>query len=282
MQAATTRGFGPVSLFFSWIPKNLRPSNTWVLGDDLAGIIVEKGSMVKQFEVGDEVYGMSMNFRTGSCAEFAAISHDCIAQKPVNLRYAEAASVPLAGLTALQALSLGNVNEYSNILIIGASGGVGTFAVQIAKAMGAYVTGVCSGKNSDLVLSLGADEVIDYTKRSFIDEEHDFDVVIDATSFESLFSCSSILKEDGIYVTTAGFAHSILTFFAAKYRPGKQRSKKTWVNSNTKDLEKLRYYLESGQVVPVLDSEYSLSEISKSYARSKTGRAVGKIVINIK
>jgi len=267
---------------YSLTPKFLKISKSMIFGDDLAGVIVEVGNKVTGFKVGDSVYGMSMHFRTGSCAEFAAIPQQCISLKPKNLGYSEAASAPLAGLTALQGLNMAGVGKDSKVLIIGASGGVGSFAVQIAKAMGAHVSGVCSGKNIELVAQLGADDVIDYTTRDYINEENNFDVVIDATSFQSLFSCSSLLKDDGVFVTTVGYANAFFKFILSKYRPGKQIAKNTQVKANPRDLEALTQYIEQGHVTPLIDGQYSLNEIGQSYARSRSGRAVGKIVINIK
>ena len=267
---------------YSLTPTFFKISKSMIFGDDLAGVIAEVGDKVTGFRVGDAVYGMSMHPRTGSCADFAAIPQQCISLKPKNLGYSDAASVPLAGLTALQGLNMADVGKDSKVLIIGASGGVGSFAVQIAKAMGANVTGVCSGKNVELVRKLGADDVIDYTIRDYIHEENDFDVVLDATSFQSLFSCSSLLKDDGIFVTTVGYANSFLKYLLSKFRPGKQTAKNTQVKANRRDLETLTRYIEQGHVTPIIDGQYSLKEIGKSYARSRSGRAVGKIVINIK
>ncbi len=129
---------------------------------------------------------------------------------------------------------------------------------------------------------MGADDVIDYTTRDYINEENNFDVVIDATSFQSLFSCSSLLKDDGVFVTTVGYANAFFKFILSKYRPGKQIAKNTQVKANPRDLEALTQYIEQGHVTPLIDGQYSLNEIGQSYARSRSGRAVGKIVINIK
>jgi alcohol dehydrogenase len=177
---------------------------------------------------------------------------------------------------------MGEVKHGSKILVIGASGGVGTFAVQIAKAMGAEVTGVCSGKNAELVKSLGADAVIDYTAVDYLDDENDFDLVFDATSYESPASCSSLMKEDGIFVTTGGHLKAYVDLLKARLIPGKQKAKRVAVRSNTRDLETLKHYIEEGKIIPVLDSEYALEDIDQAYARSKTGRARGKIVIKVK
>lgn len=317
MKAATTQGFGPYSSLVikdvnkpkvgptdvlvevyassinpkdwklnqklsSVIPPIFDLKNTHIIGDDLAGIVVDKGEQVTDFNIGDEVYGMDMNLRTAACAEYAKISQHCIAHKPASLTFNEAASVPLAALTALQAFYIGDLAEGSRLLIIGASGGVGTFAVQIANAMGAKVTGVCSGKNAELVTRLGAAEVIDYTTQNYLNEENDFDMIFDATAFEGLASCSSLLKDDGVFVTTVGHGKAFFDLFKAQLSRGKQKAKSVFVQSRTKDLETLTRFIDDGKVKPVLDSEYPLAKIDDAFARSKTGRARGKIVIDIK
>jgi NADPH:quinone reductase-like Zn-dependent oxidoreductase len=317
MKAATTRGFGPLSRLAivevdkpspgpedvlvevhassvnpkdwklntnlsSLLPKVGPLAGLHIIGDDLAGVIVEKGKDVTGFEIGDAVYGMDMRLRTAACAEYAVIAQQRIAHKPANISFAEAASVPLAALTALQAFYLGKVEPGSKVMVIGASGGVGTFAVQIAKAMGAEVTGVCSGRNTELVASLGADHLIDYTRQDYLGTYSDFDMVFDATAYESLDSCSSLLKEDGIFISTAGHGKALFNLVKARLSSSRQTARPVWVESHTRDLETLRAYIEAGTVRPVVDSEYSLESIGDAYARSKTGRSRGKVVINIR
>ncbi len=252
-----------------------------IIGDDLAGVVLECGKKVTAFSVGDQVYGMDMNWRTAACAERAIISQRMVARKPDKLSFGEAAAVPLAGLTALQALRLGNTQAGSKVLVIGASGGVGSFAVQIAKALGAAVTGVCSGKNQSLVLGLGAGSVIDYTQGDYRRETRDFDVVFDATSYETPQSCASLLQNDGFFVSTGGQATAYTGWATAKLLPGQHQAKIVMVKSNTADLDALRELIEAGKVRVVIDSEFSLGDIEQAYERSKSGRARGKIVINI-
>ena len=237
---------------------------------------------MRDFEIGDEVYGMDMDFRTAACAEFAVIGQDRIALKPVNLSFGQAAAVPLAALTALQALHMGGAGAGTEVLVIGASGGVGTFAVQLAKAMGASVTGVSSGRNTGLVAELGADYVIDYTEGDYREADEDFDLVFDATAYESPASCASLLKEDGMFVTTVGHSKAMLGLLRARLSASSPTGKMVAVKSNTRDLETLKQYIEAGEVTPVIDSEYALDDIDQAYARSRTGRARGKIVINVK
>jgi len=259
-----------------WLP---RP---FIIGDDLAGVVVAKGDNVKNLAIGDAVYGMDMNYRTAACAEFARISAGRIAKKPLSLSFKQAAASPLAGLTALQGLQIGKAGKGTRVLIIGASGGVGTFAVQIAKAMGACVTGVCSGRNAALVSDIGADEVIDYTQENFKQRQDEFDLVFDVTSFHSYASCSGLMKADGIFVSTGGNAKAVASSLRDRWLRKQKQSRNVWVNSNTKDLEKLAEYLDQGQVKPVIDSEFGLEEIDLAYQRSRSGHAVGKIVIAIK
>ena len=317
MRAATTQGFGPnaklvvkelskpkpapdevlVEVYASSVnPKDWKLNKNassyiplfgglikpMIMGDDIAGVIVDTGNRVSGFSVGDSIYGMSMGLRTGACAEYAVIAQNCIAKKPAHLSYGEAAAIPLAALTAFQAFKIGKLKADQKLLIIGASGGVGTFAVQIAKSMGAHVTGVCSGKNVEIVNSLGADAVIDYTVRDYINEENNLDMIFDVTSHQSLSECSWIMKDDGVYVSTVGGAPAYLNLIKDKFSLSKQISKPVFVDANARDLESLSQYLELGELKPVLDSEYSLDKIDEAYARSMSGRAVGKIVINVK
>ena len=253
-----------------------------VIGDDLAGIVVAKGAEVKAFQLGDDVYGMDMRLRTAACAEFARIDSGCVARKPENLSFEEAAACPLVGLTALQGLRLGKVGKDSKLMIIGASGGVGTFAVQLAKAMGARVTGVCSAKNEALVRELGAEHVIDYRKVDITRLKEDFDVVFDVTSYQSLASCTKLLKPTGIFISTGGNASAIITSIRDRLLYKKQQYRNVWVKPNKPDLERLGKYIEQGLLKPVIDSRFSLKDINKAYLRSKSGHCVGKIIVQVK
>ena len=313
MRSATTRGFGPrarvvvgearppepgpedvlVEVRSSSVnPKDWKVNKplsalvpfgrVHILGDDLAGVVVGVGRDATGFTVGDEVYGMDMRFRTAACAEYARIDHRRIGPKPRNLDFTQAAVVPLAALTCIQAFRIGGVRPGSRVLIIGASGGVGTFAVQIARAKGAHVTGVCSGRNVELVKSLGAEEVIDYTTEDYLHRDADFDMVFDVTSCESLSSCSSLMKEDGVFVSTGGNARSILGRVMARFRSGDQKSRLVLVRSSAADLEELRALIEAGDVTPVLDRVLALEDIDEGYERSRTGRSRGKIGLVIR
>ena len=253
-----------------------------IIGDDLAGVVVDKGAQVSGFAIGDEVYGMDMRLRTAACAEYAVIAQNSIAHKPKNMSFAEAASVPLAALTALQAFYLGGVEQGSKVLVIGASGGVGTFAVQIGKAMGAHITGVCSGKNSELVAGLGAEKVIDYTRCDFLQETNDYDLVFDVTAYESLSSCSSLMAEQGVFISTAGHGKALFNTYRPNFSQGAKTAKAIWVRSRTEDLDTLKTFIEGGLVKAVIDSAFTLDNIQQAYVQSKTGRSRGKVVILVK
>ena len=253
-----------------------------IIGDDLAGVVLQCGSRVRDFAVGDEIYGMDMNWRTAACAERAVISQQKIAHKPTTLSFSEAAAVPLAGLTALQALRAGNIKAGSNVLVIGASGGVGCFAIQIAKAYGAKVTGVCSHRNLALVSDLGADDVIDYTKSDYQQVTAHYDLVFDATSYETPQACSTLLREGGSFISTGGHSKAYFGWAAAKLRPNKRTATVVFVKPNTADLDTLRTLIDTDKVKVVMDSQFNLQDIGQAYARSKTGRARGKIGIIIR
>ncbi len=248
-----------------------------VLGDDLAGTVVKVGAQVKDFKAGDRVYGMDMRLHTVSLAEFAVIDEIRLAPMPSNLSFNEAAAYPLAAQTALQGLRQGGAGAGSEVLIIGASGGVGTFAVQIATAMGCHVTAVCSSRNIELVSSLGADVVIDYTAVDFKQEAGQFDMVFDVTSFETPGSCKSLMKENAHFISTMGHMRANLaTRFA-----NKERASIVTVESWRDDLDTLTAWTEAGQLKPIIDSTYPLEQSKEAYLASQSGRARGKIVIEV-
>jgi alcohol dehydrogenase len=253
----------------------------FIIGDDLSGIVYETGSEVTEFEVGDEVYGMDMRLRTSACAEYAKIATKRIAKKPRNISHVEAGVTPLAALTALQGFKVANLEKGQRILIIGASGGVGTYAVQIAKAWGAEVTAVCSYRNVDLVKSLGPDQIIDYTKEDFTKNEDSFDVIFDATSYESAKTCASLMKEGGVFVTTFGQSKGFCSAIVSKLLPVKHQTKSVTVESYTDHLNELTELFEKGKLKTILDSEVSFEDIDEAYQRSINGRAKGKIAIKI-
>ncbi|HET8705055.1 MAG TPA: NADP-dependent oxidoreductase [Pseudomonadales bacterium] len=265
---------------FSYLPVNaILPL---ILGRDFSGVIVEKGSRVQDFEIGDEVYGYTMNFLKGSYAEYAAVSVNQLARKPKNISFAEAAAIPLVGITALRALQNANLNAGARVLIIGASGGVGTMAVQIARSLGASVIGVCSGKNKALVESLGAEQVVDYTQQNYVDVLNGIDLVFDTTGKESLSKCQSIMNKDGNFITTLPGPMTALNLVESTLGLKQQKVKIVSAFSNRKSLETLTQMVENQQLKPVIDSEFSFEQINDSMERSKTNHARGKVILTIR
>lgn len=248
-----------------------------LFGDDLTGEVVEVGANVEAFQVGDRVYGMDMRPRTASLAEYAAIRAKRIARMPENAGFGEAAAVPLAGQTALQGLRKGRAEAGSSVLVIGASGGVGTYAVQMAKAMGCHVTGVCSTRNIELVRGLGADAVIDYTAGDYRHSAGPFDLVFDVTSFETPVSCAALRKPGGYFISTMGHGRSMVGTLIVR----DPKAALITVESYARDLKTIAEWMGAGQVESVIDSRYSLAEAQKAYKRSRSGRARGKIVIDV-
>ncbi|WP_337886207.1 NAD(P)-dependent alcohol dehydrogenase [Fischerella thermalis] len=252
-----------------------------VLGLDLAGEVVEVGSNVTRFTIGDSIYGSLRPPNGGAYAEFAAVPESCAAIKPTNMSYTEAASVPIAGLTALQGLrDKGNIKSGQAVLINGASGGVGIFAVQIAKILGAEVTGVCSTKNVEFVKSLGADRVIDYTQQDFTQETVQYDIIFDVVGKRSFSECKKVLKPSGIYVTTLPTPENILPGIVTTIIPGK-KAKLVLASANARDLVYLKELIEAGKLRTVIDRTYSLQDLAAAHTYSESERAVGKIAIAV-
>jgi alcohol dehydrogenase len=251
-----------------------------LFGDDLAGRVVSKGSNVTDFDIGDAVYGMDMRLRTASLAERALISQKRIARRPESLSFREAASMPLAAQTAVQGLRRGQAGSGSRVLIIGASGGVGTFVVQVARARGMHVTGVCSGRNADFVRELGADEVIDYNAGDYRKTAGPFDLVFDVASHESPGSCAAMMAPGAWFISTGGDLGSMLgTPF---HRALGTNAASIMVESWREDLDTLTSLVDGGQLKPVIDSEFDLADSEQAYERSQTGRCRGKVVIRVR
>lgn len=252
-----------------------------VLGYDISGEVVQVGSEVTQFRQGDQIYACLDPATSGSYAEYAPVPEKVAYFKPQNLTYEEAAAVPLAAETALQALrDLGEIKAGDRILINGASGGVGTFAVQIAKALGAEVTAVCSQKNAELVKSLGADRIIDYTNQDFTKESVKYDIILDAVAKRSFWECQNILSSNGVYVTTVPDFVNSAAILIAQLIPGK-KAKLILLKSNGKDLAYLKELIEGNKLRSIIARTYPLSEIAQAHAESETGRVVGKLVITV-
>lgn len=253
-----------------------------VLGLDASGIVAEVGDSVNGFKVGDAVYARSDN-GPGKCyAEFVALNPGTVAPKPASLSHVEAAAVPLAALTPINGLrECAQLKAGDRVLIIGASGGVGVFAVQIAKIMGAEVTGVCSTPNIDLVKELGADRVIDYTQEDVLQAGDDYDIIYDVVGAQTYESARPALKENGIYLTLVPVP-GIDFFIPGQTQPEAGKGYFVAWTPHAADLEILTEWIEAGQLRPVIDSEFPLDEIRAAHERSQTLRARGKIVIRVK
>lgn len=260
-----------------------------ILGSDVSGVVVECGPDATLFRVGDEVFGMQPPLgRMGGYAEYVAIDERALARKPSNVSHEEAAAVPCAGLTAYGALlRVGRVRSGSRVTIIGASGGVGTYATQLAAVLGATVTGVCSAANAALVQSLGAQRVIDYKTERFDTLLDSQDVVFDTIGRESLRKCSPVLTPRGRYITTipsaSTFANALSSNLRRAVRLGHAQSAHTiLVRADGRDLSELAAWMSAGKVRSVIDSVFSLSEARAAHERSRTWRSRGKLVLRVR
>jgi NADPH:quinone reductase-like Zn-dependent oxidoreductase len=264
----------------------LRKPSTIRLGVDYAGIVEAIGRNVRQFKRGDEVFGA----RTGAFAEYVTAKADrTVVVKPDNVSFEEAAAVPVAALTALQGLrDKGHVKPGQKVLINGASGGVGSFAVQIAKSFDAHVTGVCSTRNVAMVQALGADRVIDYTRQDFTKESERYDLILDMVGSHALLDYRRVLRPDGIYVVIGGpnegkwvgpmvgfIKASALSPFVSQQFVG------MLTELNPKDLAFLRDLMQAGKLKAVIDRRYGLSDTPSAVAYLEQGHARGKVVITI-
>jgi NADPH:quinone reductase-like Zn-dependent oxidoreductase len=252
-----------------------------ITGLDVCGTVVGVGRSVTRFKKGDDLFAMLSAFAGGGCAEYAAVPERQAAMKPGNLSFAEAAAVPLAGLTALQTLrDYGGIKTGDRVLINGASGGVGSFAVQIARVFGAEVTGVASGKNRDFVLGLGAGRAIDYITEDFTDGTPRYDIIFDAVSSRSFRECRPVLKPKGIYLSTLPKVSTAIRMVTGAILGGK-RSRVISVRPVGADLEVLRAWIEENRLTPRIDRVYPMEKTAEAQTASETGRARGKIVIEI-
>jgi NADPH:quinone reductase-like Zn-dependent oxidoreductase len=263
----------------------LRKPKRNVLGTDFAGRVQAVGSSVMQFRPGDEVFGAG----TGAYAEYVSVAADGLVPKPTNLTFEQAAAVPVAALTALQALrDKGQIRPGHQILINGASGGVGTFAVQIAKAFGAEVTGVCSTSNLDMVRSIGADHVVDYTREDFTTGRRRYDLMIDIAGSRSFSECRRVLAPEATLVIVGGpktnrllgpLSHVLKTRLASV---GRSQKVVFFISQNKKDdMVALHDLLEAGKVTPVIDRRYELSEVPDAFRYLGEGHARAKVVITV-
>lgn len=265
----------------------LRAPKRRTLGFEAAGTVEALGADVSRLTPGDEVWGWCDG---GAFAEYVTVREDHLMRKPAQLSFEQAAGVPVAGVTALQAVrDHGEVQPGQRVLVIGASGGVGTFAVQIAKSMGATVTGVCSTRNVDLVRSLGADEVIDYTAEDFAQGESHYDVVLHVSGTRSFRDCLGVLTDSGILVNVGGgegsgrlLGQGKRFMAAALIAPFARKKVRAFIGKvNHPDGLTLLDLLESGQMAPVVDRTYRLAEVPDAIAYLETLRARGKVVITV-
>jgi NADPH:quinone reductase-like Zn-dependent oxidoreductase len=252
-----------------------------ILGSDFAGEVVEAGNGDSQFKPGDRVYGFVDYLKGGAYAEYLTIPAAELALTPGHLSLEQAATVPLAGQTALQALrDLGDLQPGQKVLINGASGGVGTFAVQIAKVMGTEVTAVCGDRNFPLVQGLGADRVIDYHHTDFTQESVAYDLIFDVVGTSSFWNCRSVLSDRGHYITTVPSPLVFAQRFFTRLLPGKKVDV-VLVKSQQEDLMQLRQWLESGQVKVVCDRTFPLAETAAAHTYSELGHTTGKIALQV-
>ena len=263
----------------------LRKPKNPVRGTDVAGTVEAVGASVTRFKPGDEVFGWCV----GSFADYAAASEDALAIKPAKLTFEQAAGVPMAGFVALQALrDHGKVRAGQKVLVNGASGGIGTFAVQIAKSLGAEVTGVCSTRNVDLVRSIGADHVIDYTKEDFTRSGQQYDFILDNVANHSLTDLRRALTPSGTLIPNGGgFDHRWMASggrivrAAVLFRFGSQTLGNFLMSANQQDLGVLKELIEAGKVTPVLDRAYPLSEAREAIDHVGKGHARGKVTVTV-
>ncbi len=253
----------------------LKPKNT-ILGSDIAGRVEAVGRNVKQLQPGNEVFGELAMHGWGGFAEYASVPEKVLALKPANLTFEEAAAVPQAATVALHGLrDKGQVQPGQKVLINGASGGIGTFAVQIAKSFGAEVTGVCSTRNLEMVRSLGADHVIDYTQEDFTQNEGRYDRIIDIVANRSMSDYMRALSPEGRYVAVAFNPSSMFA------RGGSKKAGPLAVKSSVEDLVFIKALIEAGKVVPVIDRRYPLSEVSEALRYYGERHSRGKVVITM-
>ena len=262
----------------------LKPKHT-ILGADIAGRVEAVGGNVKQFRPGDEVFGDISACGFGGFAEYVSVPENALALKPANISFEEAAAVPMAGVVALQGLrDQGQIQAGQKVLIVGASGGNGTFAVQIAKSFGAKVTGVCSMRNVDLVRSIGADQVIDYTREDFTTSGQRYDLILATGGYRSILDYRRALGPKGTYVMVGGamaqvYEAMILGPFISM--TGSKKMVNLAAMSNQEDLVFMKELLEAGKVVPVIDRRYPLSEVAQALRYYGEGHSQGKVVITV-
>ena len=255
-----------------------RPRN-YIPGYDVAGHIEAIGNNVATLQPGEEVFGAC----TGSCAEYARVKANSVSPKPANLTLEQAAAVPTSAVTALRGLrDVGKVQPGQKVLINGASGGVGTFAVQIARALGAEVTAVCSTLNVEMVRLLGADHVIDYTREDFTQGEQRYDLILDQVANHPLSDCRGVLTSGGMHIPNSGHSGMSYIFKAVMQSLFVRQQRRPYLAiADDRDLADLTGLIEAGKLTPVVDRTYPLNEIREAFRYLNEGHARGKVVIII-
>jgi len=264
----------------------LKPKNT-ILGADISGRVETVGRNIKQFHIGDEVFGDLSDSGWGGFAQYVCAPENALGLKPANLSFEEAAAVPLAAIAALQGLrNKGKIQSGQKVLINGASGGVGTFAVQIAKSFGTEVTGVCSTKNLNMVSSIGADHVIDYTQVDFTRNGQNYDLIFDAVGNRSVSDFKRALSPNGICAVAgfSNFSHLLMIILQGSWvsiTGSKKIGLMETAKPNHKDLVFIKELIEAGKVKPIIDRRYPLSEVAEAFQYLEKKHARGKIVITV-
>jgi NADPH:quinone reductase-like Zn-dependent oxidoreductase len=258
-----------------------------ILGSDIAGRVEAVGRNVKQFQPGDEIWGdLSYPYGYGTFAEYVCIPEEALRLKPTSMTFEEAAAVPTAGVVALQNLrGKRPIQPGQKVLINGAGGGVGTFAVQLAKYFGAEVTGVDSTRKLDMLRSIGADQVIDYMKEDFTKSGQLYDLILDVVAYRSIFAYRRALSPKGIFVfvggSTAAIFQALLLGPLISRMGNKKMGTVMWEPNKKEDLDLLAELFEAGKVVPVIDRRYPLSEVPEALRYLEEGHALGKVVITM-
>ncbi|MCO6450904.1 MAG: NAD(P)-dependent alcohol dehydrogenase [Caldilineales bacterium] len=251
----------------------------YVLGWDMAGIAEAVGNAVTRFQAGDEVFAVC----DGAFADYVSITEDKLAMKPANLTFEQAAAIPSAASAALQGLrDVGNLRPGQKVLINGASGGVGTFSVQIAKALGAEVTGVCSTRNVGMVRSLGADHVIDYTKEDFARNGQRYDLILDNVASRSFTDLRRVLAPEGVIVPNSGHGGMGYVFKAYLLSAVTHQIERPFLSTpNDKDLTFIKELVEAGKITPVIDRAFPLNEAPDAFRYLEESHAQGKVIITL-
>jgi len=262
----------------------LREPKYKVLGKDVAGIVEAIGANVSQFKPGDEVFGDLSESGWGAYAEYVAVPETALVYKPANISFEAAAATPESAVVALQGLrQKGQIQPGQKVLIYGASGGIGTFAVQIAKALGAEVTGVCSTRNLELVRSLGADHVIDYTIEDFTQNGQQYDLILATAGYRSIFDYKQALAPGGKYVATGGSMAQVFQpmLLGPWLSTGGRKMSNLAMKPDQDDLNSVKELIEAGKVVPVIDQVFPLQELPAALRYYGEGHSRGKVVITM-